>query len=241
MRQKTRRLIVYLSLLLFPVTLNFFSPYVSIDGALTGIISGSVLVFLIMFLSGLFFGRAWCAWVCPMAGLSDMTKNINDKPVNVKRLTIIRYSIFFVWFSLLITCFVLAGGIKGVNPLHLTESIISVDQPVKYITYYLVLFIFGGLSVWLGRRAACHSICWMSPFLVGGYLLGRTLRFPQLRVKTEASKCIDCKQCNKKCPMSINVNDQVKKGEIVSLDCILCGECVDTCPKKVLRFGIRTR
>lgn len=239
MRQKNRRIIIYLSLFLFPITLNFFSPYVSIDGALSGIISGSVIVFSIMFLSGLFYGRAWCAWVCPMAGLSDITKSINDKPVNAKRLTYIRYSIFAVWFTILILCFVLAGGIKGVNPLHLTENFISVDEPIKYITYYLVLFTFTGLSVWLGRRAACHSICWMSPFLVTGYLLGRTLKFTQLRVKTEPSKCIDCKQCNKKCPMSINVNNEVKQGEVVSLDCILCGECVDICPKKVLKFGIR--
>jgi ferredoxin-type protein NapH len=239
MRQKIRRVIIYLSLLFFPITLNFFSPYVSIDGALNGIISGSVIVFFIMFLSGIFFGRAWCAWVCPMAGLSDMTKNINDKTVNVKKLAILRYSIFAVWFSILITCFVLAGGIKGINPLHLTEHFVSVDEPMKYIVYYIVLFTFGGLSVWIGRRAACHGICWMSPFLVGGYLLGRALRTPQLRIKTEPAKCIDCKLCNKKCPMSIDVNGEVKKGEVVSLDCILCGECVDTCPKKVLGYKVR--
>ena len=239
MRQKTRRIIIYISLLLFPLTLNFFSPYVSVDGALIGVVSGSVIVFGVMLLSGLYFGRAWCAWVCPMAGLSDMAKNINDKPVNVKRLTIIRYSVFALWFSILITCFVLAGGIKGVNPLHLTENFVSVDQPLKYITYYIVLFTFGGLSVWLGRRAACHSICWMSPFLVGGYLLGRALRLPQLRIQTEPAKCINCMQCNKRCPMSIDAHREVKQGEIFSLDCILCGECVDICPKKVLKYATR--
>lgn len=68
MRQKIRRLIVFISLFLFPVTLNYLSPYVSIDGALSGIVSGSVVVFLVMFISGLFLGRAWCGWVCPIAG-----------------------------------------------------------------------------------------------------------------------------------------------------------------------------
>ena len=82
MRSKIRRTIVLISLLLFPVTLNFFSPYVSIDGAINGIISGSLIVFFIMFLTGLFFGRAWCAWVCPMACLSDICLSVNDKPVN---------------------------------------------------------------------------------------------------------------------------------------------------------------
>jgi ferredoxin-type protein NapH len=155
------------------------------------------------------------------------------------KLTKIRYTIFAVWFSILIACFILAGGIKGVDPLHLTENFVSVDMPLKYITYYVVLFAFGGLYVWLGRRAACHGICWMSPFLVGGYVAGKKLKLPQLRILSEPSKCIDCRQCNKKCPMSIDVNHEVKKGEIVSLDCILCAECVDTCPKKVLRYGVR--
>lgn len=67
MRQKTRRTMIFLSLLLFPLTLNFFSPYVSIDGAMSGIISGSLLVFGVQFVSGIFLGRAWCGWLCPSA------------------------------------------------------------------------------------------------------------------------------------------------------------------------------
>ncbi|MCK7479114.1 MAG: hypothetical protein M0C28_18415 [Candidatus Moduliflexus flocculans] len=64
MKRKTRDLLSFISFLLFPITLNFFSPYVSIDGAMAGVVSGSVLVFLLMFLSGLFFGRGWCSYVC---------------------------------------------------------------------------------------------------------------------------------------------------------------------------------
>jgi ferredoxin-type protein NapH len=239
MRQKTRLVLVYVSLLLFPVTLNFFSPYVSIDGALNGIISGSVLVFLAMFISGLFLGRGWCGWFCPVAGLSEIGMTINRKPVPVKKLAVIRYSIFTVWLAILAACFVLAGGIKGINPLHLTERFVSVDEPLKYITYYLVVFILFIITVWIGKRAACHSICWMSPFLVGGYLSGKLLHLPQLRIKSTPEKCSGCKTCNNKCPMSISVSTLVKAGEITSLDCILCGQCVDNCPNKALRYGIR--
>lgn len=237
MRQKIRRIIIFISLLLFPVTLNYFSPYVSVDGAFKGIISGSVLIFLLMFFSGMFFSRAWCAWICPVAGLSELCMPINNKTVPVQRLRIIRYSIFAVWFAVLIAGFVLAGGVKGVNPIYLTENVISVDGPPQYITYYIVLFIFSVLTVWIGKRGACHTICWMSPFLVGGYLVGQTLHFPQLRIRSNPSECIDCIKCNQKCPMSIDVNTEAKSGEIKPLDCILCGECVDACPKKVLSYG----
>lgn len=238
MRQKVRNIIILVSLLLFPLTLNYFSPYVSIDGAMSGIISGSLLLFIFMFITGIFFGRAWCGWVCPMAGLSEACMKINRKNVNVKTLKIIRYSIFTVWAGVLVTGFILAGGIKGINPLHLTENMVSVDMPLKYIIYYMVIALFLIVTLAVGKRGACHSFCWMSPFLVGGFTLGRLLRIPQLRIKTDSAKCIDCGLCTTNCPMSIDVHACVKKGSVKTSDCILCGECADNCKQKVLRYSV---
>ena len=236
MRQKIRRILLYVSLFLFPVTMNYLSPYVSLDGAFAGVLSGSAIVFVLLFLSGLFFGRAWCGWVCPAGGLGEVCQTVNPKPVNAKRLRIVRYSIFAVWFGVLVTGFVLAGGIKGVDPLRLTERYISIDEPLKYIMYYLVLGLFFVLDLALGRRGACYSICWMSPFLSAGMAVGRLLHLPQMRIKAKAKECIDCKKCNSKCPMSIDVNAAVKTGSVKSYDCILCGECVNVCPKAVLSY-----
>jgi polyferredoxin len=239
MRQKIRKTLIYVSLFLFPVTMNYLSPYVSIDGAFAGLLSGSAMMFLLLFLSGLFFGRAWCGWLCPAAGVAEVAQTVNPKPANAKRLRIVRYSIFAVWFSVLVTGFVLAGGIRGIDPLRLTERYVSVDEPIKYIMYYLVLGLFFVLDLALGRRGACHGICWMSPFLNAGQLIGRLLHLPQMRIKTKPDACIDCKKCNNKCPMSIDVNAAVKTGSVKSLDCILCGECVDVCPKDVLGYRKR--
>lgn len=239
MRQKVRRIIIYISLFFFPVALNYLSPYVSIDAAFVGLISGSVVVFALLFLSGIFLGRAWCAWLCPVAGLSEIGASINNKPVPVKRLAVIRYIIFAVWFAVLVTGFVLAGGIRGIDPLHLTEHIVSVDEPLKFIIYYMVLMILFVLTVAVGKRGACHTICWMAPFLTGGELLGKALHLPQLKIRSTPSGCIDCKKCTQKCPMSIDVSSEIKAGRVKSLDCIRCGECVDTCPKKVLRYSMK--
>jgi ferredoxin-type protein NapH len=239
MRQKTRRIFIYISLLLFPITLNFFSPYVSIDGAMNGIISGSLILFILMFITSIFLGRAYCGWICPMSGLSEMCLSINNKTVNVKKLKIIRYSIFTIWAGVLITMFIISGGIKGINPFYLTETGVSVDAPIKYIIYYMVLLLFFVTTILIGRRGACHSFCWMSPFMVGGYTVGKLLHLPQFRVKTDPSKCVNCNACNKKCPMSISVSTDLKEGYIQTSDCILCGECIDNCPKKVLKYGIR--
>ncbi|MDF2686339.1 MAG: 4Fe-4S binding protein [Clostridia bacterium] len=239
MRQKVRRIIIIISLLLFPITLNYLSPYVSIDGAMIGIISGSLIVFILMLITGIFFGRSWCSWVCPIACLSEMCQTVNNKNVNVKKLKIIRYSIFTIWASVLLFMFILAGGIKGINPLHLTDYGISVDEPFKYITYYLVLILFFIVTLLIGKRGACHSFCWMSPFLVFGFTIGKILKIPQLRIKAKSSACTGCGACNKKCPMSINVSSEIKSGCIKSSDCILCGECADNCKNKVLYYSFK--
>jgi polyferredoxin len=76
----------------------------------------------------------------------------------------------------------------------------------------------------------------MSPFLTAGMWLGRTLHLPQMRIRADASACVGCKVCNRKCPMSIDVCAEVKTGGVRSYDCILCGECVDACPKDVLSY-----
>ena len=236
MRQKIRKILLYTSLFMFPLTMNYLSPYVSIDGAFAGVLSGSALMFGVLFLSGLFFGRAWCGWLCPAGGVAEVARTVNPKPANAKRLRIVRYSIFAVWFGVLVTGFVLAGGIKGVDPLRLTERYISVDEPVKYIIYYFVLGLFFVLDLALGRRGACHGVCWMSPFLSAGMLVGRLLHLPQMRIHAKPQRCIDCKKCTNTCQMSIDVNAAVKTGSVKSYDCILCGECVDVCPKDVLSY-----
>jgi len=229
----------FISFLLFPVVLNFLSPYVSISGAMNGIISGSILVFLFLFVSGLFFGRTWCSHVCPWAMPSDFLQSINNKPVNRKVLRVIRYSIFGIWATVLVLGFVFAGGIKGIDPLYLTESGISVDMPLKYITYYFVLGTLFLTTLLIGRRGACHTICWMSPFMILGQKVGEFLHLPQYKVRSNPDACISCQKCDKACPMSINVMEEVKNGKIISQDCILCGDCVRACPKDVLSIQMK--
>ena len=69
MRQRIRKALVIIAFLSFPVTMNFLSPYVIIDGAMNGVVNGSLIMFGLMFLSSLFFGRLWCGWICPGAGI----------------------------------------------------------------------------------------------------------------------------------------------------------------------------
>ena len=56
-RQRIRKALIIFSFLLFPITINYFSPYVIVDGASQGIVNGSFISFTLMFLSALFRGE----------------------------------------------------------------------------------------------------------------------------------------------------------------------------------------
>ncbi|MGC9357108.1 MAG: 4Fe-4S binding protein, partial [Anaerolineae bacterium] len=68
-RQRIRKGLLFLSLLLFPITLYYFSPALIIQGASEGVINGSFIVFGLMLLGALFVGRLWCGWACPAGAL----------------------------------------------------------------------------------------------------------------------------------------------------------------------------
>jgi polyferredoxin len=236
---KIRKTMLWVSLFLFPLTLNYFSPALSMAGAFQGLVSGSILTFAGLFITGMFFRRAWCGWLCPGGAIGELCRQVNNRPVAANRLKWIRYGIFTVWLGLIVMGFFRAGGIKQIAPFFMTEHFVAVDSPEKFIIYYIVVSILFVLDLALGRRGACHSICWMSPFLTAGAKLGQLLHLPQLVIHANRSDCIACGKCTKTCQMSIDVLAQVSSGKIDHSDCVLCGECADACPKQVLTYQFK--
>jgi polyferredoxin len=237
LRQRVRRVLPLLAFLSFPITMNFFSPYLIIDGTMHGVVNGSLVMFGLMFLSSLFFGRAWCGWVCPGSTMAELAEPINNQPVKRAKLDWIKWLIWIPWISIILWLAIRSGGYSSVNLLYFTESGISVDVLEKYITYYSVLALFIGLAILLGRRAGCHTICWMAPFMIIGRWIRNRFAWPSLRLMADPSVCADCKKCTSNCPMSLDVNAMVQTGNMENADCILCGTCVDNCAKKTIRYS----
>ena len=235
-RQATRRAVILIALLLFPVVLNYLSPYVIIDGAMQGIINGSFVVFGLMFLASLFVGRLWCAWLCPAAGLQEACFAVNNKPARGGKLDRIKWGIWIPWIGIIAFAAISAGGYTTLNVLHLTDTGISVDEPVKYITYYLVVGAIVVLALTTGRRGFCHYGCWMAPFMILGRKIRNTANTPALRLQAEPDKCSRCKTCTRSCPMSLEVHQMVQSGAMENSECILCGTCVDSCPKQAISY-----
>ncbi|MBP2031258.1 polyferredoxin [Methanohalophilus levihalophilus] len=236
-RQEFRKLILIVSFFLFPVTINYLSPYLIIKGASNGIASGSLIVFSFLFLSSLLVGRLWCGWLCPGGGCQLLLMPVNKQNAKGGRYNLTKYVIWTIWISAIAILAVMAGGFKVVDFFYMSESVVSVDSLYKYFIYYTVLAVFALLAITLGKRAACHYICWMAPFMIIGRKIRNLLKYPSLRLRKDENKCIDCKKCNKICPMSIDVNTMIHSQTMENTECILCGECVDVCPKGVIGYS----
>jgi polyferredoxin len=228
-------------MLLFPITLYYFSPALIINAGLEGIINGSFLVFSAMLIGSIFFGRLFCAYLCPAGGLQDCACLVNEKTPKQGKKNYIKYVIWLLWIGAVIFTDLHKGEITKIDFFYETNHGISVSDISAFIIYYGIILLILLPSFLAGKRAFCHYFCWMAPFMVLGTKIRKLLHLPGLHITAESPKCISCNQCNKACPMSIDVMKTIPSGKIDQAECIQCGACVDICPKKVLAYKMKTK
>lgn len=240
MRQTIRKALLIFSLLLFPVTLYYFSPALIINAAFDGIVNGSFIVFLLMLILSVPFGRLFCGYICPAGGLQECAFAVNKKSPKQGWKNYIKYVIWAIWIAAVIFCYCQKGKIIGVDFLYETNSGISVSDIHSYIIYYGIVMLIFIPSILFGKRVFCHYFCWMAPFMILGTKLRKLLHLPGLHIKIKnKGACISCGKCSQNCPMGISVSENIAKGKINSCECIQCGACIDACPKKVLSYGMK--
>lgn len=238
-RRKCMNALSTFSLILFPVTFYYLSPALPVYGGLEGIVTGSLVVFFLLFLFSMVMGRVFCSWFCPAGKIQELTEKTNNRrlPVNVVRW--IKYAVWAPWLVVLFFIFRRAGEFQGLEFLKFTRYGLSATDLQGIVTYTIVVLVFFLISLITGRRAACHTICWISPFMILGKKAGGALHLPSLKLKANTDSCVDCGRCTDVCPMSLDVRNMVKDGGVDHTECILCGSCVDTCPAKTLSFTWR--
>lgn len=238
-RQQKRKVALIVSMLSFPVVMYYLSPVLIIGGAAQGTVTGIMFVFASFFLLSLYFGRAYCGWICSPGGLQAACQFAQNKPAKTGKRDRIKFFIWYPWLGIIAIASLFAGGFSSIDLLFMTEHGVSISSPEAYFTYYLFVGIIVALSFISGRRAFCHYGCWMAPFMIYGTKARDTLKLPGLRLKAEKEKCNSCKLCTKNCPMSLDVNQMVLSGSMRNYECILCGSCVDICPKDAIAFSKR--
>ncbi|MDP4291927.1 MAG: 4Fe-4S binding protein, partial [Bacteroidota bacterium] len=65
------------------------------------------------------------------------------------------------------------------------------------------------------------------------------IRLPSLQLTSSPERCIHCHTCITHCPMSLPVEQMVRKNNLEHTECILCGTCVDGCKSKAIDFEFK--
>ena len=240
-RQNIRKTVIIGMFFTFPITIAWMSPAMPIIYGFSGIVAGATIVFLLHFLIALFLGRAFCGFVCPGGGLSECLMQINDNRMKNSKLRAIKYIIWVLLVIATIFSFMWAGGISEVDFFAgLEDGWIFLFAPYRYAIYFGVLL--GALAfVPLGKRSFCQCACWVAPFMIIGTTVSNWLKLPRLRLKSNKDICNGCSLCSKKCPMSLDVKAMVETANMKNSECILCGECIDICPKKSISFTFKNK
>jgi len=191
--------------------------------------SSFVLMFLVLILT-LLFGAVFCGWVCPLGSvqewISKMGKQLFGKsynhfvPVKVDQaLRYLRYGVL-IWV-LYATANTAQLVFKSVDPYYALFQFWTGEVAASaIITLILVLLA----SLWI-ERPWCKYFC---PF---GAILGLISKISLFSLTRDPNTCIDCKICDRVCPMNIKISIL---NSVRHTNCIVCLECSseEACPVK---------
>ena len=191
----------------------------------------AAMFLLITFLSMAFlFRKAFCSWLCPIGTLSEYLWRVGRKVLgrnfHLPRwvdipLRGLKYLLlgFFVWAVSSMSASALAAFMQSPYGIIADVKMLNFFRHIGE-TGLIVLGVLAVASV-LVQNFWCRYLC---PY---GALLGITAFFSSMRIRRNASACIDCGKCAKACPSALPVDQLVS---IKSAECTGCMECVAVCP-----------
>jgi polyferredoxin len=174
--------------------------------------------------------KTFCSWLCPVGTLSEYLWRLGKQTFHrnwrlPRRLDIPLRSLKYILLGL----FLYAVASMSVPAIEaFLEGPYGLVSDVKMLDFFRFMSVAGGvvvallvvLSVFV-QNFWCRYLC---PY---GALMGLAALASPLRIRREASLCIDCAKCAKACPALLPVDRLVS---IRSAECTGCLECVAVCP-----------
>ncbi|MDH4232020.1 MAG: quinol dehydrogenase ferredoxin subunit NapH [Nitrospirota bacterium] len=186
---------------------------------------------IIILFFGVFAGRAFCSWVCPVNILTDMAGWLRKKiPGESGERTLlmsrnVRY--WVIGISLVLSLFTGVAAFEWISPISMLHRGIIFGMGMGW-TAVLAVFLFDLLMV---RNGFCGHVCPLGGFYS---LIGR---FSLLRVRHDREKCTLCMRCIETCPERQVLPMVGKQTALVSSgECSNCARCIEVCDDKAMEF-----
>ncbi|MCE5336144.1 MAG: 4Fe-4S binding protein [Desulfobacteraceae bacterium] len=209
----------------------FVVPYISCQNCPVITCHGRIFTvfwgfWLLLPVSVLLFGRAFCGWACPGGFVNQILGKIAPIKLRAKNL-LARYGQAgqYVGLLLALVAYFHLGQLRANIPLRTGGFFESVGLTFEHSgmlwlvrTFIVIGFLVLGLLI---ANAWCRFAC-----PTGGIL--EALKGLALFRFHKTKSCNDCDACLRVCEMG------TRPGEV---NCTNCGDCLGACPANAIRFG----
>lgn len=180
---------------------------------------------------GIFVGRAYCGWVCPVNMVTDLSAWLRRKfSITTPLLNLPRGFKYLVLALSLVLSFLFGiGAFEVINPVSMLHRGIVFGMGFGILGIGAI-FLF---DLFVLKNGFCGHIC---PIGATFSLIGK---FSILKVKHKVQNCTKCMKCIEVCPEK-QVLDMIGKRDarVTQMACIKCGRCIDVCGDNALKFSI---
>ena len=207
----------------------------------------ATITVLVLSLSALLLGRAFCAWFCPLGLVGEWLHGLRSRWIAGEWTppswldVVLRGQKFLVLAFLL---FIVLIAVPGAALPGYLASPYHQAADMKMGAFFFNLTPISGLCLgWVllltatFRQGFCRYLC---PYGAWMALLG--LLTP-LRIRRDPDRCLrslghDCDKCSRVCPSRIQVHQLIA---VQSLECTSCQSCVAACPKRADALHLGTQ
>ncbi len=197
----------------------------------TDVLIGALLIVLIY---GLFAGRMFCSWVCPVNIVTDTANWLRRKIFTGSRQKLVRVGrntrFGIIAVALVLSVMLSVPAFEMVSPISLIHRGLIFGFGLGW-TMIVVIFLWDLLVL---PNGFCGHLCPLGGFYS---LLNR---FSLVRVRHDHVNCTNCMDCKVICPEKpVLKNIGIESGFINGITCTNCGRCIEVCKDDALEFGIR--
>ena len=181
-----------------------------------------MLFFLLGVVGALWFGRFYCAWLCPINTTMDVLDKIYQK-MGISRRGVPSWA--------------MKKWVRGLILGLFLSTILFVMLSGKKIPVLVMLTIAGvALSLFFVPAFWHRYLC---PY---GTILNFTGKWARNYYFVDQENCVRCGKCKKACPAEAIIMKDTKDYPVIDKGlCLTCTRCVEACPKDTIHYGLQRR